>query len=108
MVTFVPAHIDQFLSLRYRPKCGLSNLTGRARERHYGAIGRIARIDIEQFDAIDPLDLVGDLLDHAQIAAFAKIGNAFYELLHKGWEIVTYYSHLQRKSPPFASMAGRG
>ena len=77
MIAFVMTHVDQFLRLFDGSESGFDNLVGRSDECHHSPIGRVTGIDIEQFDAIDLLNLVGDLFDDRHIAAFAKIWDAF-------------------------------
>ncbi len=82
MVALVLTHVDQFLSLSDGGKRRLANRVRFTDKRHDRAVGRRSGINVEQFDAVDTLDLVRDLPDNGHIAAFAKIGDTFDQLFH--------------------------
>ena len=42
---------------------------------------RLTGIDVEQTDAVDGFNLVGDLLDEGEVVAFAEVGDTFDQLL---------------------------
>ena len=82
MVTLVLTHIDQFLSLFDGGKRSLADGVRLTDKRHDRAVCRRSGINVEQLDAVNTLDLVGDLPDNGHIAAFAKIGDTFDQLFH--------------------------
>ena len=88
MRPLVAAHIDQFGRPLHPGKSGLDDRFGFADEGHDRAVGRLAGVHVEQFDAPGGLDGRGDLPDHGLIASLAEIGNAFNDSL--GHRIVAF------------------
>ena len=88
MRPLVAAHVDQFGRPLHPGKSGLDDRFGFADEGHDRAVGRLAGIHVEQFDAPGGLDGRGDLPDHGLIASLAEIGNAFNDSL--GHRIVAF------------------
>ena len=82
MLARMLAHVDQFDALARRSNRRFDNLIRRSDERHDGSVCRMARIDIEELDALDLLDLVGDLPDDGGVPSFAKIRYAFDQSSH--------------------------
>ena len=75
-------HVDELAGLPNRAERRLGDGGRCADEGDDGAVGRLARVDVEQLDALDGLDLVGDLFDNRRIAAFTEIRNTFDQLAH--------------------------
>ena len=81
-------HVDQLGGLSGRPEGRLLDRFGFADERDDGAIGALARVHVQQADALDALDGGGDLADHGTVSALGEIGNTLDYFLHKrglGW-----------------------
>ena len=76
----VLAHVDEPGGFLHCPERGFDHRFRRSDEGDHRAVGGLARIDIQQRDALDSFDFVGDLLDDVQIAPFAEIGHALDEL----------------------------
>ena len=74
----VLAHIDELASLLDCTESSLTDVLGRADKRHHGAVGGLTRIDIEELDALDRLDLAGNLVNHVHVAALGKVGDTLY------------------------------
>ena len=61
---------------------GFDDGLGVADEGDDGAVGGVTRVDVEEPDAVDRLDLVGDLADQVGVASFREVGDAFDEAFH--------------------------
>jgi len=84
VLAVVLGHVDELLGLAGGADGGLDHRLRRADEGDHRAVGGLARVDVEEFDALDGFDLVGDLPDDGQVAAFAEIRDAFDEsVLHR-------------------------
>jgi hypothetical protein len=58
--TFVPAHINQIASPPDCLECCLYHGIGRANESYHGSIGSLARINIQQSNALYAFNFVSD------------------------------------------------
>ena len=79
MRAVVLRHVDQFGGLLHPFEGGLDDRLGLADESYDRTVGRLARVDVEQFDALDGFDRRRDLPDDVLVAALAEIGHAFYD-----------------------------
>ncbi len=77
MRSLVLAHVDKLRCTAYGGQRRLHDGLGFADEGHDRAVGRFARIDVEQFDALGFFDHFGDLPYDLLIASLAEIGDAF-------------------------------
>ena len=76
MLAVLATHVDH---LRRGGDClegRLGNRLGRADEGDHRPVGIPAGIDVQQLDALDRLDRVGDLLDYGGVLSFREIGYA--------------------------------
>ena len=49
---------------------------------HHGAVGALAGVDVQQLDALDAFNDVGDLLDDRQVTAFGEVRHTFNDFFH--------------------------
>ena len=77
MRAVVVAHVDQLGSLAHAAERRLDHRFRLADEGHDRTVGRLARIDVEQFDALHGFDGRRDLADDVLVAALAEVGHAF-------------------------------
>ena len=82
MFALVFAHVDQAGGGPDGGKGGFDHRLGRSDKGDHRPVGSLARIDVQQFDAFDGFDGIGDLFDDGHIAALAEIGHAFDEWRH--------------------------
>ena len=79
MFSGVARHVDQFGCSRNGPECCLFGCFRRADEGDDRAIGRSSRIDVEQFNAIHPLDFRSNRRHNLVVSALGEIRDAFDE-----------------------------
>ena len=81
MLTVVFAHVDQLGGLSRGADGGLDDRVGCAYNGDHCAICGLAGIDVEQTDAFHSFNLVGDLFDEGEVAAFAEVRDTLDQLL---------------------------
>jgi hypothetical protein len=113
MFTVVRRHVDQLGCFADRPEGRFHSVIGRPDEGHDRSVGVGSRIHVEKLHSWNGLDLVRDLLDLPEIAAFAKIGDALHELLHRcllacGSFLSTARSTAGRRESAECSIGGAG
>ena len=68
MFSLVFAHVDQFSGLFYGLECSFYHLFRLTYEGYHGTVGRLARVNIQKFNAIHFLYFCGDLTDKVQVS----------------------------------------
>ena len=81
----VLAHVDKLGRLADTPESRLGDGLRFTGKSDHGAVGSLARVNIEQRNALDSSDSVGNVFDNLFVAALAEIGHTFnYSFIHKG------------------------
>ena len=75
------AHVYQLASLLRGPIGRLHHRLWFAGKGHYGAVGRLSGVYVQQFHAAYRLNLVGNLAYDCHVAALAEVGHALYNCL---------------------------
>ena len=75
----VAAHVDQLRRPLHAPEGRLDHRFGFTHEGDDRAVGRLARIDVEQLDALDRLDRRRNLADYSLVAPLAEVGDALHD-----------------------------
>ena len=76
MRAVVPAHVEHLRRLGDGLEGRFGDRLGRADEGDHRAVGVPAGVHVQQFDALDGLDGIGDLLDFGRVFSFREIGHA--------------------------------
>ena len=95
MLAVMFAHVDQ---LGRNPRAAHGRFDDRlwlADQCDDGAVGGLAGIDVEQINAVNRFDRVGDLFDDGEVVALAEVWYAFDELVGHYWfqEELSVVSH---------------
>src|SRR5580692_343369 len=83
MRSLMPAHINQLSRFFDGLKSCLDDRIWASNKGHYRAIGGISRVDIQQSNSLDCLDLIRNLLYQLHIASFAEVGHTLDDWLHE-------------------------
>ena len=78
MLAMMLTHVDQLGCPLDAAESSFHHCLRFSYESHNRAVGRRARIYIEEFDALYTLDCVGNTLYRVRIAALTEIGHTFY------------------------------
>jgi hypothetical protein len=73
-------HVDELSRLGNDPEGGFSNGIALADEGDYRAIRVGSGVNIEEFGAVDGVDLGGDSIDYRLVTTFRDIGNTLDQL----------------------------
>ena len=82
MCAVMLGHVDELGGFLDDLEGGFEDGLGLSYESDDSAVGGLAGVNVEEFDAIDLLNLGSNLIDNIHVAAFADIRHAFNELFH--------------------------
>ena len=81
MGTVVQPHVNQFASLPHGTERRFAHGFGLAHEGDDGAVGGLARIDIQQTDACCGLDFVRNGANHLLVSSLTEVGDTLNDTL---------------------------
>ena len=90
----VEVHVDELGGTAHAAEGGFAYGVGLAHEGDDSAVGGLARVDVEEADAFDALDGVGDGFYGLFVAAFREVGHTFDDFFH-GIRGLNYFGELK-------------
>ena len=82
MFAMMLAHVDELAGFLDGLESGFHDRIGLPYESHYGTVGGLSRVYVQELHAFDFFHFVGNLLDDRHVAPFAEVGHAFNDFFH--------------------------